>query len=495
MIGMLLNKYKLAKMKSAYNLQLMEAERDHLEGSLNISQSILHSMQHDFQGWEILNHALDPDHAKGVDNLFDLDIMRNIGRKLELSNSFAINAYENRISYIVGEGTTVHFSKRNKEVSDKLVEDAKMWWEAFNEDEKWDELEQEWVKRTDRDGETFLRFFANSISGKTAVRNIDPEHIRPDESVMEIEKSPFGIVINPRDMQTVTGYINVERGLGEGELIDASEIEHTKLNVDRNVLRGIPTLFPVHSQLTSIMQMLKNLNNLVKIQTNIGLIRSHKEGVTPSVIENFRDSKATVTTTESETGRTRHGQKWQSGRIIDVPAGMEYSFPAGTIQADKFIPVYDSLLRSIAARLIMPEFMFTSNARNANRSTAIVAEGPAHKNFQRLQAFYIRRKKTDVIMRVLKNAIAAGKLPKETLEGVVIEVQAPRITTRDIKEEAEAREIDSNLGILSPQTHSRQIGLDYDKEQENIAEHEQRTLSGALLPPGEEEVAAAEETT
>ena len=39
----------------------------------------------------------------------------------------------------------------------------------------------------------------------------------------------------------------------------------------------------------------------------------------------------------------------------------------------------------------MPEFMFTSDASNANYSSTLVAEGPAVKMFERLQASMIEQ--------------------------------------------------------------------------------------------------------
>ena len=47
-------------------------------------------------------------------------------------------------------------------------------------------------------------------------------------------------------------------------------------------------------------------------------------------------------------------------------------------------------LRAIAARLVMPEFMFTSDASNANYASTMVAEGPAVRMFERLQATHDR---------------------------------------------------------------------------------------------------------
>ena len=44
-------------------------------------------------------------------------------------------------------------------------------------------------------------------------------------------------------------------------------------------------------------------------------------------------------------------------------AGTEYEFPAAALDAGRYVAVLQAELRAIAARLVMPEFMFTSDAR------------------------------------------------------------------------------------------------------------------------------------
>src|ERR671937_615056 len=96
------------------------------------------------------------------------------------------------------------------------------------------------------------------------------------------------------------------------------------------------------------------------------------------------------------------------GTILNAPAGMEYDFPARGLDASNFVAILQAELRAIAARLVMPEFMFTSDASNSNYASTLVAEGPAVKMFERLQAGMIEQDRA-VMGRVVDNAIAAGK--------------------------------------------------------------------------------------
>src|SRR6185295_1448942 len=102
-------------------------------------------------------------------------------------------------------------------------------------------------------------------------------------------------------------------------------------------------------------------------------------------------------------GRTRHFSQYGPGTILDAPAGLEYDFPAQGLDAGNFVTVLQAELRAIASRLVMPEFMLTSDASNANYSSTMVAEGPAVKMFSRLQAEQIADD-LEVMWRVVESA-------------------------------------------------------------------------------------------
>src|SRR5688572_27876777 len=105
--------------------------------------------------------------------------------------------------------------------------------------------------------------------------------------------------------------------------------------------------------------------------------------------------------------------------IVDAPSGLDYDFPTRGLDAASFVAVLQAELRAIAARLVMPEFMFTSEASNSNYASTMVAEGPAMKMFERLQARMIEQDRA-VMWRVVDNAVAAGRLPQNVHELVEI---------------------------------------------------------------------------
>ena len=128
-------------------------------------------------------------------------------------------------------------------------------------------------------------------------------------------------------------------------------------------------------------------------------------------------------------------------------------------------------LRAIASRLVMPEFMLTSDASNANYASTMVAEGPAMRMFARLQAALVSDD-LQVMWRVLRarDRRRAACRPKRATT-IEIQVGPPTLAVRDALAEAQASRIEMESGILSPQTWSQRRGLDYDQEQANFAAH------------------------
>jgi hypothetical protein len=94
--------------------------------------------------------------------------------------------------------------------------------------------------------------------------------------------------------------------------------------------------------------------------------------------------------------------------------------------------------------------------------------------FARLQAEQVADD-VELMSRVVANAVAAGRLPSEALTAIEIIGIAPTLAVRDQMQEAQRFQIEKANGILSPQTWTQRLGLDYDQEQANIAAHAART--------------------
>ena len=420
--------------------------------------------------WSPLDGNLSSRTAAGIAfaNEQQLREIRDQCRALAVSNEFAINGHENRISYIVGTGHAYRVTaKRGRQALDELVRDVQEVLDDFVKINGWHRRQQEIVRRGDRDGEVFLRFFV-APDGTTRVRFVEPAQIgTPTEHALD-PSAAFGIRTDPDDVETVLGYYL------DGTLVEAAEIQHRKANVDANVRRGLPLFYPVRKNLRRAEKLLRNMSVVAEIQSAIAIIRKHASG-TRGTVEQFVQDQADVSVTSQSTGRASHFRRYGPGTILDAFAGTDYQFPAAAIDAARYVAVLQAELRAIAARLVMPEFMLTSDASNANYASTMVAEGPAVKMFQRLQHEMIGED-LDVMWRVVTAAVDAGRLPPEALTAVDVQGVPPTLAARDRLREAQADQILLRNQAMSVQTMSIRYGLDPDKEQQLIKELAAQTV-------------------
>lgn len=399
----------------------------------------------------------------------ELTRIRSECRWLSEQSGYAINGHENRISFIVGEGHQYRVAPRKgKDAAEGLVGAVQDFLDEFCDVNYWRDRQQESILRKDRDGEAFYRYFPND-DGVMRVRFIEPGDVKtPDDKKNDPEWS-FGVHTEPDDVETRIEYHVA------GQYIEAEWIQHRKTNVDCNVKRGIPLFYPVRKQLKRSDDINRNLAVLVAIQSAIAMVRKHAAGTSKEGVQALVTAARDASIQSQATGKTYNFRHYGPGSIIDASNGMEYDFPAsdadytGAIEADKHI------LRAIASRLVMPEFMFTSDASNANYASTMVAEGPAVRMFKRLQRKQIDED-LEVLWKAIELAIASGRLPKEAWDLIEIECEPPTVEVRDRKAEAETQAIWYDRNVLSPQTVCATNGWDYAQEQENI--REDQTLYG-----------------
>lgn len=439
-----------------------------------------------------------------------LKAIRDSSRRLAAFNEFAIAGHDNRISYIVGKG--LQYRAVPKQQLDRLATKLALRWapkvqrviDDFSEANDWASLEQELVMRCDRDGEAFLRFFPQR-SGVSAIRVVEPEHVKSATGSNQADTS-FGVWTDPKDIETRLGYsIWDEPSIPPREHTPANQILHIRLNTQRNVKRGLPTWFPVMKNLKRAESLQQNMTTLVQIRAAIAMIRKH-QGSSPSAIADMVSNAADMRTTNSQTGRITNYQTYRPGTIIDASDLDEYEFPsinAGIADVEIGLKCE---LRSIAARLIMPEWMLTANAADMGAYTSsMVAESPSVRNFQRLQAFYRmhfgagtynRFGRNGVMWRAIDGAIDAGLLPEYVRQLFEIEAECPKVEVRNKAEDAQSDQAYLGMRIKSPQTIANELGLDYEAEQQNFQEHDEANpqMGGQLqLPPDEQARRGGEE--
>ena len=385
--------------------------------------------------------------------------IRNQCRALAISNEFAINGHENRISFIVGCGHSYQAApKKEAAASETLVRSVQAVLDDFVRANQWHKRQQEIVRRKDRDGECFLRLFAGPDGVR--VRFVEPGQVATPIERANDPAAALGVETDPADVETVHGYWI------DGRLVEAREVQHRKANVDANVRRGLPLYYPVRKNLRRAEKLLRNMSTVAEIQSAIALIRKHQRA-TASALDQFVRDQADLSVAPPNGGAT-HFRRYAPGTVLDALAGTEYEFPAAGIDAARYVAVLQAELRAIASRLVMPEFMLTSDASNANYSSTMVAEGPAVRMFERLQRDMIEED-LELLQRALGHAVDAGRLASEALSRVEVRAIPPTLAVRDRLRDAQADQILVRSGAMSVQTMALRHGLDAEQERCQIA--------------------------
>jgi capsid protein len=382
-------------------------------------------------------------------------------RILAATNEFAINGHENRISYIVGSGHGYRVAARGGDpAAQPLARQAQAVLDEFIRRVRWHHRQQEIVRRKDRDGECFLRLFAQE-DGRTEVRFVEPEQVSTPRARAGDPTASFGILTDPEDVETVLAYYI------DGRAVPAAEIQHRKANVDCNVKRGLPLFYPVRKNLRRAEKLLRNMSVVAEIQSAIALIRKHAVAGRAE-LDRFLHDQSDAALRDPATGRRHYFHRFAPGTIIDAAGGTEYQFPAANLDASRYVAVLQAELRAIASRLVMPEFMLTSDASNANYASTMVAEGPAVKMFDRLQR-EMTAEDLEVMWRVLAHAVVGGLLPADTLTEIEVRAIAPTLAVRDRLRDAQADQILVRAGAMSVATMALRHGLDPEHERQWIA--------------------------
>jgi capsid protein len=418
----------------------------------------------EMEGWDPISFAGSEGTSIGIAyrNESELAKIRNEGRQLVLLNEFAINAIENRISYVVGTGHNYKVSARKGiEIVPDVLEHVMAVIDRFTVANRWHARQQEIVRRKDRDGEVFLRFFEDVDTLR--VRFVEPEQIGspPGRTV------PYGLVTAGNDAETIDAYwVKTIGSAGNWEEVPAAEMQHRKVNVDLGDPRGIPTFYPVRKNLQRASKILRNMSTVAEIQSAIAMVRRHIQG-SQATIQQYVSQMADAKATSPVSGVERTYKRYPPGTILDTTAATEYDFPASGIDISRYVAALQAELRAVASRLVMPEFMLSSDASNANYSSTLVAEGPAVKMFERLQADTIWQD-LEVVGRAIRLAETRGELPAGTSEQITIDADGPIVQSRDRLKDAQADQILLTSRVMSRQTMASRHGLEYQQEHELI---------------------------
>ena len=418
-------------------------------------------------------------------NLQQHGFLRDFSRLIVGQNMFAQGMLEALTSFIVGEGITWTVQqKANTEIIPELAAQAQAVLDGFLAASSWWQVEREAFARSRRDGEFFLRWFVDDV-GSGEVRFVEPEQvIEPPNPTNEWS---LGCLNEEGDVAKILAYwVCYEHDSSQGEEVPAEEMLHYKANVDSTIKRGMPDFsFGTREILDSAYKLLRNMSEGSAIQAAIAEIWQH-ETATQAQVQGFIDDQAAFVRTNPYTAKTESIQKIAPGTRRDIPKGMTSIPPPYTAGVPGHVSVFESCLRSAAARWNAPEWIISSNAANMGAYTSsLVAESPFVMRGKAEQKAYIQTFRT-MLWQVLQAAVGAGRLDERALTHLELQGKAPRIEIRNKLEQAQVDQVYVGLGVKSRQTVQLELGLDSEQELANQEEYNERfgAQGGGLPMPG-----------
>lgn len=433
--------------------------------------------------------------------------LRDRSRKLCAENPYAICALDNRKNYACGEkGLKIKAVKAKPECLDRLVDAVQKVIDLWYERNEVMELTSEIVEGEDTDGEVFVRSFEQS-SGLLLLRPVEPEHVRAPGSSYLPHQS-FGIQTPEDDIMKREGYWIVENPLMSWfpEFVPASEVRHFK-QTKRSAKRGLPFFYACEKLLRSALELLQGVVVTANIRARYAVINKFAAGVVNDAISKFVQSVAKDTVTSPVDGSSYNIQRVPFGSIKSIGANQEIEFPSAQMDSAAFEVALQMVLRAVAARANMPEWMLTADASGANYTSTLIAEAPSTKSLGNVQERLCRRVGVNkskgnesLAWQQVQAAVRAGVLSSEALTLVSLTCEGPSLIVRDRNSEATRfktyvdmkvmapQQVQGELGIDSKKTH--QLNIEWAEEQKKFQQSPQsqgiddEQSFGGLVPPG-----------
>ena len=436
----------------------------------------------------------------------DLDRVRQKARIICDTNPYAIGLLGNLVAHIVGKGFQYKFlSKENTADSDpdkagredavkQLIAKAQDEWDRFQRRNRWSGMtgprtpigqtrEQEICRRLFRDGECLPRYYTQE--GHLTVRFMEPEQLRNPLGASYADGWAFGVKCHPRDAETVEAYhlvwqdptliSLVSNADPEGEEVDATDMDLLKgPRTDSTIRRGISMFsFGVAQALQRANVLARNVSVGAQVKAAIAETWEHETG-TATEVSTFAASQADhtedYTKGDGSTG-TRNVDVRDPGTTRHVPKGMTSVYP-GPDNAAIYLQVLQADLRAACAAFAAPEY-FTADASNGTYAGLKEASAPFVKFAESYQV-YLAAAFARVVWKAIEVAVDAGRLPREALTILDLQVEGPTVYQRDRLQVAQESQIYNMLGVWSPQTIAMETGKDYEVEAKNIEQHRER---------------------
>jgi len=416
-------------------------------------------------------------------NWWQLKQLRDRSRFVCRNNEFAIAAINAHRNYVVGTGFTYTAQARQDNTDPKLIQKVQDLIDLCCEHNRMSEIESEAVQRYHADGEFFWRLFRGG-DGLLRVRFVEPELVRSPNDDNTPDNS-FGVLCRGEDLHDRLAYWVVEKPweTTTPTRVPAEQIIHVRANVESNSKRGLPTVYAVESNLRSAEDVLQSMIAVAKARSKIAVIRKLNDSP-PEAVEEFNRKATDYTVQDPASGYRTNISHMGYGTILTSSGNVEYDFPAMNIGAADLVETLSANLRAIAARFGITETMMSTDASNNNYASALVAEAPAVKTFERMQrllgqAIGERRTRPErsILWMQIAHAVDIGLLPGDVMDRITIRAKGPGLISRDYDREANTAKTYLDMGVWSPQTVTVESGKNFEEEQRNIQKFKEEAAS------------------
>lgn len=409
-----------------------------------------------------------------------IESIRKRAQKIFYKSPLARGVITTLINFVIGRS----FKIVPDDTDEKIIE----YWDQFWEDNKMDMRVKELVKRTFRDGETFLRFFDMPKKTPPSVRFIRPSQISDKDN-----NHSFGIETDPDDVEKVIKYYreyNDSNNQLTSEIIKADEMIHTKIMVDSDVKRGISFLIGIIKYIKDYADFLDDRKHLNKIRTIFNLIgKPTGAGTAGNFANDWEDSNVKSSSGGSQTFNKKLPK---SGSVL-MTKGVEWEFKNIDLKAGDSKHDGRAMLLMIVAGSNLAEYMVTGDGSNANYASTMVTESPAVRTFEAWQDFFSHTFKA-IYKKVIMDAVKDGSVPKSyeqttkewdpikkdykeikktiTVTGKCT-LEYPILIHRDIEKETKSFGLQNEMKVISKKTISAKLGYDYEEEQKQLLQEAQ----------------------
>jgi hypothetical protein len=424
--------------------------------------------------------------ANPHETIDDVNEVLDIGDSLSRV-SWGSNAMNNRAYYIVdsGHGPVTVKPKEDSEGGEASAKRVQQFLDDWIKESYWYQRQAEVCNRLDRHGEVFdiLQYQDDGILQLQFAEPVDLDDDADSEYQFsedsDLAYQDFLGVRRTNDLMFkpvayfIDGawYDDLRYKTKKNMLADFADdtdvlIQHRKRNVLSRDNRGLSLYWPVREELTWAKRLLANLMRVSTFQAAYGMIRTVSEIHSADAVKSYLGSLQTGT------ANANNAEKFDfpAPAVVTKPASVTYEFPETGAGTSNHIEMLVNLLRACASGMRLPEFMLTANVGEGNFASTLVSEGPFHKGMRFEQGQMINED-----LRILYQALrwAAEKsvdgISHEDIDRITLEVKAPRVQTRNRKEDFEVNQAMWEKRVISRKTFAASEDKDDEAEQAQIA--------------------------